>query len=375
MDPAQLYRDLGLTPVINAAGNQTVIGGSRLTPSVQEAMVSANRYYVEFESLLRATGEEIADLLGAEAALVTPGCAAALALSTAACMSVGNPGRMEQLPDTRGIPNEFILQRKQRYHYQRCLTVFGGRIVEAGDEEGTTQDQLQAAFSNRTAAVHYYASGDDDAAILDLEEIVQVAEPRGIPVMVDSAYQVYPLDVFRKYAAGASLAGFGAKYIGACNSTGILCGNKELVEAAFLHSFIGFESSEYETIGRPLKLDRQEVVAVVVALREWLTADHEARIAEHWQKADAIMTQLEGIPAISVARHVEENSLSNGVMITLDEEALGCTATDAVATLKAGDPSIWTRSYGNRIRVAVAHLIEDEPEIVVDRLKGLLTSR
>ena len=369
MNPAQLYSDLGATPVINAAGYQTVLGGSRLSPAVQEAMAAANRHYVEMARLLLNTGEEIAGLLGSEAAMVTPGCGAALALSSAACMSAGNPARMEQLPDTTGIPNEFLLQARQHYHYQRCLTIFGGVLVDAGDEAGTSAAQLQAAIGDNTAAIHYYASGDEDNSILDLEGIFSAAAPRGLPVTVDAAYQVYPLETMRHLASSGGLVGFGAKYIGAPNSTGILCGPRQLLEAAYLHSFIGFETSDYETLGRPLKLDRQEIVAVVVALREWLSMDHGARIVEHWVRADRIIDSLDDLPHVEAARHVEENSLSNGVMATLDEEALGKTAGEVVAALKGEEPSIWTRQYGPRIRVAVAHLIEDEVDTVIGRLR------
>ena len=369
MNPAQLYRHLGANPVINAAGYQTVLGGSRLSPPVQEAMAAANRHYVEMEKLLLSTGEEIAGLLGCEAAMVTPGCGAALALASAACMSAGNPQRMEQLPDTTGIPNEFLLQARQHYHYQRCLTIFGGVLVDAGDETGTSAGQLDGAVSQNTAAVHYFASGDEDDSILDLEGIFSVAAPRRLPVTVDAAYQVYPLETMRDLASSGGLVGFGAKYIGAPNSTGILCGPRELLEAAFLHSFIGFETSDYETLGRPLKLDRQEIVAVIVALREWLAMDHDARIAEHWVRADRIIDGLDGVRHVEAARHVEENSLSNGVMVTLDEQALGKTAGQVVAALKEEDPGIWTRRYGARIRVAVAHLIEDEVDTVIARLR------
>ena len=186
---------------------------------------------------------------------------------------------------------------------------------------------------------------------------------------------MYPLDRFAYYTqAGASLVGFGAKYFGACNSTGILVGKKELVDAAFLHSFIGFETSDYETRGRPIKLDRQEIVAVTTGLQEWLVLDHDARIAEHWVKADNIAQALSDIPHVETERHVEDNSLSNGLMLTLDEAALGQTAADIIAALKEGDPSIWTRGQRNLIRIAVAHLIEDEIDIVIGRLRDCLSS-
>ena len=374
MDPAQLYRDLGCTPVINAAGNQTVLGGSRLAPAVQEAMIAANRHYVEMEELFLQTGETIAQLVGAEASFVTPGCGAALALSAAACMSVGDPVKMEQLPDTQGIANDFLFQARQHYHYERCLTIFGGNLVMVGDSNGTSADQLEAAIGENTAGIHFFASGDEDPSIVDLDAVVKVAASHNIPVIVDAAYQVYPLDRFAYYTqSGASLVGFGAKYFGACNSTGILAGKKELVDAAFLHSFIGFETSEYETLGRPLKLDRQEIVAVMVGLKEWFALDHNARIAEHWVKADKIADALRSIPHIKTRRHIEDNSLSNGVMLTLDEHALGKTAAAIIDALKEGDPSIWTRGQQNRIRIAVAHLVEDEMDIVIMRLRELLS--
>ena len=190
MDPAPLYRNLGCTPVINAAGNQTILGGSRLSPDVQEAMITANRHYVEMRKLLLQTGATIAARGGAEAAFVTPGCGAALALSTAACMSVGDPAKMEQLPATGGIANDFLFQARQHYHYERCLTIFGGNLVLVGDAEGTSADQLEAAIGENTAAIHFFASGDEDPAILDLEDVVRIAAKYDIPVMVDAAYQV-----------------------------------------------------------------------------------------------------------------------------------------------------------------------------------------
>lgn len=374
MDPSQLYRDLGCTPVINAAGYQTVIGGSRVSPAVQEAMVAANRHYVDMKDLLLNTGRTLAELVGSEAAFVTPGCGAALALSAAACMSVGDPARMEQLPDTTGIPNRILFQARQHYHYERCLTIFGGKLVLVGDADGTSAAQLEAAIDDNTAAIHHFASGDDDPAILDLPELVAIADRHGLPVIVDAAYQVFPLDRFAYYTqSGASLVGFGAKYVGACNSTGILAGKRELVDAAFQHSFIGFETGDYDTLGRPLKVDRQEVVAVVVAMRQWLSLDHEARIAEHWVRADRIIAALADLPGVLAARHVEDNSLSNGVMLTLDTAALGRTASDVVQTLKDGDPSIWTKGQEDRLRIAVAHLVDDEIDIVIDRVRAQLS--
>ena len=131
----KVYQELGVKPVINAMGFMTVLGGSRPSPGVQAAMNHASRYFADMEELLKRAGDIIAELLGGEAALVTPGCAAALALSSATCMADDDPDKIQQLPDTTGMKNEIIIQKSQRYHYDRCITIFGAKMIEAGDEQ------------------------------------------------------------------------------------------------------------------------------------------------------------------------------------------------------------------------------------------------
>ena len=368
----RIYEELGAKPIINAAGNMTLIGGSRLSPKVQEAMEAANRYFVDMKELLECTGKIIADIIGAEAAFVTPGCAAALALGSAACMSGSDPEKVERLPDTSGMKDEILIHNRQRYKYDRCLTIFGAKLVEVGDENGATAEQLEAAITDQTAAIHYLAPGGG-AGVVPIEEVLRMGKQHGVPVIVDAAAHVYPLDLLRLYPGmGADLVGYGAKYFGACNSTGILCGRKDLVDAAFRHCFIGFESGQHRSVGRPLKLDRQEVIAVVAALQEWLSMDHEARLAEHKRRAQVIQQALEGVPHITVTPVSDERSLGNGLRVALDEGALGKTAQQVIDTLGAGSPSIWVRGSENFFNVIVPNLVDGDEQIVAERLREVL---
>ena len=158
-------------------------------------------------------------------------------------MSGSDPEKMEQLPDTTGMKHHILIQKKQRYHYDPVLTVFGAKLIEVGDENGTTEAQLETAISDQTAAIHYFAPGGQEG-VLSPEDVVRIAHANGIPVIVDAASQVYPLETMLKYPdMGADLIGYGTKYIGSCHSTGILCGRKDLIDAAYLHSFIGYETS------------------------------------------------------------------------------------------------------------------------------------
>ena len=79
-DPADVYRQLGVTPVITASGSTTLYGGSKLRPEVKEAMNQASGVMVELADLQRAAGEIIANLTGAEAGLVSSGAAGGLVL-------------------------------------------------------------------------------------------------------------------------------------------------------------------------------------------------------------------------------------------------------------------------------------------------------
>src|ERR671929_1513989 len=298
-----VYEQLGVTPLINARGNNTVLGGSTPSARVRRAILDAEGSYVDMQQLLERSGMAIASLLGAEAAYVTCGAAAALALGTAACMAGADPERIARLPDTRGLRNVVLIQAGHHYHYEHVVTLPGATLVEVGDARGTTADQFTAALGDSVATVLFPAHLDGAPGTLPLGEVLSIAHARGIPVLVDAAGRVYPLDRFHSYTrAGADLVAFGAKYLGALNASGILCGRRDLVDAAALHGFIGFETAAWgKSFGRPLKVDRQTIVAVVAALQEWLETDHEARIADYERRLQAMAAELEGAPGVSVS--------------------------------------------------------------------------
>jgi uncharacterized pyridoxal phosphate-dependent enzyme len=332
-------------------------------------MEEANRYYVDMEALLEASGRAIADLLGCEAAYVTSGCCAALALGTAACMAGRDPKKIEQLPDVQGMKHKVIVQKGLRNKYDRCVTVPGAKLVEVGDASGTTLAQIEGAIGERTAAILYLAPGGMPG-VVPLEEVIRLGKERGLPVIVDAAGQVYPVDGLQKYTRmGADLVGYGAKYFGAPNSTGVLCGRKDLVEAAMLHGFIGFEATANRAFGRPLKLDRQEIVAVVAALREWMTMDHGARFESYARRVHHLQEGLAGLPHVELA---PDGDPATGLRVTLDEEALGKTAREVSEALQDGDPSIRANVRPGALVLSVVTLVDGDEEVIAERLRGLL---
>ena len=366
----RVYEELGVRPVINATGgHRTLLGGSILSPEVNQAMQEANRYYVDMVELLEKSGEVIAELLGAEAAYVTPGCCAALALGAAACMAGSDPDKMQQLPDVTGMKHEILIQKGLRSKYDRCVTVPGCKLVEVGDEAGTTAAQIEAAIGDRTLAIHYLAPGGREGMV-PLEEVIQIGKRHRVPIIVDAAGQVYPVEKMQKYPAmGADLVCYGAKYFGAPNSSGVLCGKRDLVHAAAQHGFIGFESSPYRTFGRPMKLDRQEIIAVVVALRQWMTMDHQARFEGYARRVSGLQEALNGVSGITTE---PQGSPVTGLRITLDEAALGKTASEVAGALREGSPSIWLGARGDALLVSTVTLMDGDERVIADSLKRLL---
>jgi len=336
-------------------------------------MESANRYYVEMAELLEKSGRIIAGLLGSEAAYVTSGAAAALALGTAACMTGKDPEKIARLPDTTGMRNELLIQKRHRYHYDRPPTITGARLVEVGDDEGTTVAQLETAMGPTAAAVLYpdvdWVSKENTVR---LPELVKIAKAKGVPVLVDAASRVYPVSEMKKYAAmGVDLVCFGGKYIGAPNSSGILSGRRDLVEAAAMQGFIGYEVLDSHGIGRPFKLDRQEIVAVVVALQEWMEMDHTARLRRFDQRTQAIAHAIEGIPGVTATTKGE--TMWSNLRVVIDASVCGKSARDVAQVLRAGDPGIWVNVSDEALDIWVGTLQEGDEEVVATRLKEALT--
>ena len=337
-----VYSDLGVRPIINCQSQRTALGGSLLSAEVTAAMERANSSYVVMSELMDRAGQYVADLMGTEAAYVTAGCAAALSLSTAACMAGADPVKRGRLPDTTGMKSEIVIQKRQRYGYDRSLTVAGATLVEAGDEDSCSAEQLDAAIGSNTAAVAYLVEHPPVRPV-SLREAVEVAHSRGVPVIADAAAQIYPIDYFVETARSVDLVCFSGKFFGAPNATGFVCGKRALVEAAAAHGFVAFQTQEdgERAFGRTMKIDRQSVIAMTVALKHWLTMDHEDRLWQIDETLARIQSRLSRIPHVTSRIAGVPHYWRSTLHVTLDTGALGITPEDLAVKLDGGDPRIW----------------------------------
>lgn len=376
--PSTLFDRLGIRPVINASGIYTDLGGSRMSPEVWAAATAMNADFVRLTDLLDQTGTHIAKLLGAPAARVTPGAAAAIMLGTAACMAGTDGEKSEQLPDTTGMPSEVLIQAGHRYKYDRQVSMTGAKLIEVGSANGTRKDQIEAAIGKDTAMILHPAHLDGKPGTVPLEEIVAIAHAKGVPVLVDAAYMNYPTRIMGDWVKrGADLVAISAKYFGGPNAGGFIMGRKDLVAAVSNVHFTRYESGKHLKYGRPLKMDRQTIVAVVVALEEWLAMDHAARFAGYVRQVEMLRKALADLPGLKLEakcftmdeRFIEEPV--NCLLVTFDKAKFGLGAAEASSRLEAENPSILAIHEGDRIGFVMDVLNDGEVARIGRRVRAL----
>jgi D-glucosaminate-6-phosphate ammonia-lyase len=328
-----LYDSLGVRRVINACGIYTDLGGSVLGPSAWAAAAEANSTWAAMDELLDSSGRLIASLCGSEAARVVPGASAGIALSIAACIARGDGPTSEALPLANGAV--VLMQRGHEYKYARCAALAGAR-VEWTDDIAAVLDG--PAGGDPPAAILHPAHLD--AAAVGLRTLAPLAASADVPIVVDAAFQSFPLDELSRWARGGDVAVFSAKYFWGPNGGGFVAGRSGLVADLAALDFTGYESGRWRTFGRAFKLDRATVAATVAALSEWVGMDHDARLAGLAELARALAArcgELEGA-LVSLKQFTLDERLVDGPLNAV--LVRGGDPGRLVAELAAGDPSV-----------------------------------
>jgi D-glucosaminate-6-phosphate ammonia-lyase len=362
-----VLRELGVRTFINAGGTFTALTGSLMRPEVVAAIQVASKKFVRLEDLHEAVGARIAGLIGCEAALVTSGCASALMLGTAACLTGDDPRKMRALPDTTGLKSEVIVQKAHRVNYDHAIRNTGVKLVEV-----ETREELTNAISDRTAMMFFLNSSDPRGKVHH-EEFVAIAKSKGVPTLIDAAADVPPVENLWKYTKlGFDLVGFsGGKGLRGPQSSGLLLGRKDLIKAARLNT-----SPNGDTIGRTNKVNKEEIVGMLVALETYLKEDHAASWKEWENRCQRITRAVSGPADIRTEVYIPQ--VANAVphlRVSWDAKARGVTVAQVVSKLRDGDPSIEFgpgAGSGRSLNIGVWMMEPGEDAIVADRLRAAL---
>jgi len=179
-----IYRSIGVEPIINCRGTFTIIGGSIERPEVLEAMEAASGYFAQYDELAFGLGQRLAELTKTEWGVITAGCAAAMKHFTAACVTGGNPERLIRIPNLTGMEKtEVIIPGYSRNLYDHAVRNIGVKVITV-----ETAAEMRKAISEHTAMIYVLACRHSQPGQpFSLEVIAELAKPRNIPVLLDAA--------------------------------------------------------------------------------------------------------------------------------------------------------------------------------------------
>lgn len=357
----------GMKEVINANGRMTTIGGSIMPQEVLKELVDSAPYYVRLRELQEKASPVIAKLTGAEAGYVTSGAAAGIVIATAACLAGSDREKGTRLPDTTGMANEVIIQAAHNIHWARMLKVAGAKVVVVGDTKKTTAQDIRKAITNKTVSLHFIVSHwvYEQPSLVPLEEYVKIAHECNLPVTVDAAAEY---DIKKYIGAGGDLVIYsGGKEIEGPNDTGFVCGKASLIKACQVQG---------ELIGRPMKVSKEEVCALLTALERHAKKDSKKSMAEQRKLLTWIQKQLEGVPNIRMQITRDETGRPIERLEIALEKGLGKTVEDVVKELQEGDPIIEVRSEYRamgKFHIDPRPLLLGQEKVLAERLKKVLS--
>ena len=328
-----IYTHLGVKPFINANLPFTFLSATVVWPEVRRAIDEAAHYMVDIVELQRGVGRRLAEISGAQSGMISSGAAGSMALATAGCIAGTDPEKIWQLPDTTGLKDQVIMWGG-RSIFDSALRLVGGKPVVVN-----SLDALRHSINDKTAMLCTGYSADPDP--IDpppLAEIVSICKAVGVPVFVDAAGGIPPIDNIRKYARmGVDLYGFsGGKGLRGPQASGLLLGRRDLIEAALANA-----TPVEGAVCRAMKVGKEEIIGCMAALEKWLTIDLDALYREQTAMLDRVASFVKSVPGVDT--NIELRTGSNRFMqliVTWDEEALGLTVDECGQKLREGDPPI-----------------------------------
>ncbi|MCX2479464.1 aminotransferase class V-fold PLP-dependent enzyme [Pedobacter sp. MC2016-15] len=360
------FKELGVTPVINAAATMTFLSGSLMLPEVMDAINSTSHHFANMYELQDKVGAKIAEMLHVEAAMVTSGAACAMLLGTAACITGLDEQKIKMLPNFTGERPEVIIQKSHRYLFDQAITTTGAKFVEVESAE-----EMDKAFNANTVMALFFNAGEVGKNPISHEKFVELAKKHKVPSFIDAAADVPPVEnLFRFQKIGFDLVTFsGGKMIRGPQSAGVLFGRKDLIEAARAN-----HSPNEAPIGRPMKVNKEEMFGMYAALKAYIEKDHKKEWQDWLDRAARMNKALEAVPTVKSKTVIAPGPANAfpGLEVSWDQSKYKVTGEDVKTALKNGTPSIVINGNKNALHVGIVLLKPEEVDIVVNRVKEVL---
>ncbi len=374
----EVYRSLGVEPVINCRGTFTIIGASTLVPEAKEAMYNAQSNYVQLDELAMGVGKRLAELSGAEWGVVSCGCAGGMKITTMAAVTGGNPEKLVRIPDLTGFEkDEVIIPRRSRNTYDHAIRNVGVKIITVD-----TQEELEAAMNPRTAMIYMMPSTKPgDTGPLSVHAISKAAKLKGIPVLVDAAAEALTLNPNVHLADGATVVAYsGGKAIRGPQSAGLLLGDKKLLMAAWQ------SSAPHHGAGRDNKVGKEEQIGMLAAVEAWTKRNHAQEELTWTGYLETISKRVSVISGVttSIRQPTGLDNRTPTLTISWDPAKFNASGQDMATYLSTTKPRIALSAGGGRrgtpasenltsISVAAFMMQPGDDKIVADRIFNALS--
>lgn len=365
MAKRNLIKELGIRTFINAAGTYTTMTASLMHQEVVDAIAESASEFCMLNEVQTKVGERIAKMVHAEAAMVTAGAFSALTLGMAGILTGTDREKIRRLPhdlEAAGMKSEVLLQKGHFDGYEQALHNTGIKLVAV-----ETIADAEAAINSKTASMHFLNCNADRGKI-NHQDWLALAGRHGLPASIDIAADVPPVSNLWKYNdMGFSFVALsGGKAVRGPQSTGLLMGTKDIIEAARLNN-----SPNGTTIGRGMKVNKEEMLGMYAALERYINQDHDAEWKEWEKRINIINDAIRNQPGVSTKIFVPEIANHTPTLhVVWDKSRIMVDRDEFMNRMRNGNPSI--EVIGNQdggFNVTVFMLKSGQEKIVARRLK------
>ena len=364
-----LYKELGVRTFINAAGTYTFMTGSIMHDYVVDAIQSSWQEFCLLDELQDKVGERIAAMVHAESAVVTSGAFSGLTLGLAGILTGTDVEKVKMLPflEGSGMKSEVICQNAHKIDYNHALMNTGCKMVYVDSVA-----DVEKAINEKTALMHFLNIEADKGQIKH-EEWVALGKKYNVPTSNDMAADVPPvLNLTRFNDMGFDFVVVsGGKAIRGPQSAGILMGKKKIIEAARIHM-----PPRGYNIGRGMKVNKEEIVGMYVALEHFMSADHDKEF-KMWESQIAVIENaVKGTNGVTTKITVPAlGNVTPTLEVSWDTTVIKMTTKDLQEKLRNGNPSIEVIGHGdNAINITVWVMRPGQEKIVAKKLKEVLST-
>ena len=218
---------------------------------------------------------------------------------------------------------------------------------------------------------------------VSLKDTITIAHRHHLPVIVDAAAALPPMENLQYFISeGADLVVFsGGKAIRGPQASGILVGRRDLIESVSLqHQDMDVLSETWtlrekflksnkipgppsQGIGRSLKVGKEEIAGLVVALKTYVKQDHSVWNQEQNEKLRVLKSGLQELPDLEVESFKSREETYPKLRLGIKDQA-GITVVDIVLRLLDGDPAV---AVGQE-ELSKGYLIIDPISLTIDQL-------